>query len=751
MNKTFILSLLLLAVMATGAAFTVILLDEKQISGTVLDAASGEPIPLAALQVGSMQLVTDRAGHFSTYSRRKDIFLQAAAVGYLPAAFSFDLPWYLKHGRVKVELAPLGLSLKVVDAWTGTPLPGATVQVGDRLVAGGPDGLADLGRLKVQPPVLILVGQAGYLPRRMELARLPQDSTELPLVISLEPYVLTGVVTTADDFSPLEGVRITAGNATAQTGLDGRFALPRIVSGTTISVQPAATFLPARVLFTAQSTVTIQVEPRRLPVFVVDSFAGAPVAGAQVQVSGVSAVTGEEGRVQLSRVPPTGTVRVEHPAYAPHAMPYSQQSPPVVLLRPNSIQGLVRDAQTGQPLTTTRLALNGSPLPPQPGGYYHLPDLTQPLTITVKQPGYKTAQLTIRPAGADLTVQRRHVQTAPCQTPLSAPAALCLDLRLQPFAARAVYAPFSLLGQPEAVVALFNLIERTELNAIVIDVKGDRGLLAWDSRVPQADLLGIDGPRPDWMALSTFIAQAQTRDIYTIARMVVFKDNPLALGNPNLAVVGADGAVWLDDEGLGWANPFREEVWDYNIALAKEIAALGFDEINVDYIRFPSDGDLNAIAFAEENTLETRTGAIRAFISRMERALRPYGVFLSADVFGLTVWVDPENDMNIGQRVVDLAPYVDYLSPMVYPSTFSAGNLGFDDPSAHPYDIIYRSQNAAATRVSAPTGVRPWLQAYWYTPAEMRLQKQAANDAGSAGWVWWNAAGIYDETIFEPE
>ena len=165
-----------------------------------------------------------------------------------------------------------------------------------------------------------------------------------------------------------------------------------------------------------------------------------------------------------------------------------------------------------------------------------------------------------------------------------------------------------------------------------------------------------------------------------------------------------NGTVWIDREELGWANPFREEVWDYNIELAKEVAAFGFDELNFDYIRFPSDGDVGAIVYEQENTLESRT----------------------------------------------TAPQIDYLAPMVYPSTFIPGNLGYADPSAEPYGIVYRSQKEAEKLVPPQVKVRPWLQGYWYSLEEMRLLKQAAIDAESAGWSWWNAGGNYERLVDLP-
>jgi hypothetical protein len=752
LNKMLFLTALLCGALATSATFIFVLFEERSVKGIVVDAFSGEPISEVALEIASSPHSSDQQGRFATsVQANKNISLQATAPGYLPTLVSFDLPWYLKTGYIKVILVPLGLSIRVVDDSTAAPLSNVSLQMGEQFMATDQNGLIEIVPFDRQPPILISVDHPGYRPSQMELTRLPQDSSELPLVIGLSPRVLTGTVIASDDNRPLGGVTISADHVVQQTDKTGRFSLSRLAPGTLVSVRPNNRFLPTTFTFSGQSSVTVKLEPQQLTAAVVDSLSRLPVPGAQVRVLTDSRLTNAQGQVQFTRIPPLGVLHVAHPAYAPQATPYDFQFTTTIFLRPNAIQGVVRDAKTGQPLTTTRILVNNTPLPLASGGFYHLSDLSRPLTITMKHIGYKDAQINTLVTNADLEIQFQHVQTQPCQTIVDNRAGPCFDLQLQPFSAQAIYIPFSLLSQPEKIFALFDLIDRTELNAVVIDVKGDRGMLAWDSQVTQANLLKIDGEREGWMTLSSFLAEAKARDIYTIARMVIFKDTPLAFGNTDLAVVKADGTIWLDGEGMAWVNPFREEVWDYNIALAKEVVALGFDEINLDYIRFPSDGDLSLISYAEENTADTRAAAIRAFISRMAETLEPDEIYLSADVFGLTVWVEPEVDMNIGQRIVDIAPYVDYLAPMLYPSTFAAGNLGLANPSAYPYEVIFRSQNAAAARVPQATKVRPWLQAYWYTTAEMLLQKQAANDANAAGWIWWNAAGIYDEALFELE
>jgi len=535
------------------------------------------------------------------------------------------------------------------------------------------------------------------------------------------------------------------GDQTVITDGLGRFQLHRVAPGAAIQITPPDTFTPTNVTYAGGGELVITVEPRQLIVTARDGLMGGPLSGTVVHAQGISRTVTTDG-AQFTRIAPGTQLQLTHEGYLNTEVIYRGEAHLEATMQPYALQGVVRDGGAGQPVPGATLYLGGQILESDASGLYRIPELVSDSRITIKAPGFRRASLLL-----ETGTYARHslyVATAPCAQEPSTPGPLCLDLRLTPFRVRSLYIPFGLLANPDKVRGLLSLIEDTELNALVMDVKGDRGYLAYDSQVPLAVELGVSAGRKDWLTLDELLAEAQARDIYTIARIVVFKDNPLALGRPELSVQSAGGAVWTDGEGLGWGNPYREEVWDYNIAIAQEIAALGFDEIQFDYLRFPSDGDIGAIAYAEENTRETRTAAIREFTRRITEALRPYGVFTSADVFGLTVWVDPESDMSIGQRVIDIAPLVDYLCPMVYPSTFRSGNLGYADPSAHPYDVIYRSLLAAEARVPPTTRVRPWLQAYWYTLDEMLIQKQAADDANASGWTFWNAGGVYDEALF---
>ena len=313
---------------------------------------------------------------------------------------------------------------------------------------------------------------------------------------------------------------------------------------------------------------------------------------------------------------------------------------------------------------------------------------------------------------------------------------------------KALYLSFYGIGHAALRNNALRLIDETELNALVIDVKGDRGLIAFKSASKLAAEAGagkvttIKDPR----ALTQSLRQ---RGVYTIARIVTFKDEPLAAANPDWAVKNGDGEVWRDREGLAWSDPFREEVWDYNIAIAVEAAKHGFDEIQFDYVRFP---DAVGLKFSQENTEEARVKAISGFLSRAREKLAPYNVFLAADIFGYVCW--NVNDTAIGQRLEDVAEVVDYLSPMLYPSGFSFGIPKYRNPVEYPYEIVSLTLKRAKARTKLPAvRFRPWLQAFRdyafdkrvFDATEIQRQTDAAEDFGANGWMLWNPRNVYEK------
>ena len=304
---------------------------------------------------------------------------------------------------------------------------------------------------------------------------------------------------------------------------------------------------------------------------------------------------------------------------------------------------------------------------------------------------------------------------------------------------------------------VLDLLDRTELNAVVIDVKGDRGFIPYESRVPLARSAGALGPirRPDFDDL---LAGLKAKGIYTVARVVAFKDNVLARHRPGWAVADATtGGLWLDNERLAWIDPFQEPAWAYPIAVAREAALKGFDEVQLDYLRFPSEGRLGAARFSEASTPQSRLGAITSFLGQARAALVPVGAALAVDVFGYTAF-NPD-DTGIGQRLEELAPLVDVLCPMAYPSAYHRGIPGYPNPVAHPYEVVLETvKRARARSAHAPVQIRPWLQDFHdyafdrrsFGAPEIRAQMRAAVDGGASGWMLWNPGNRYTAEALGP-
>jgi hypothetical protein len=328
------------------------------------------------------------------------------------------------------------------------------------------------------------------------------------------------------------------------------------------------------------------------------------------------------------------------------------------------------------------------------------------------------------------------------------------EVKLLPFTPKALYLSFYGIGDRTIRESALDLLQETELNAFVIDVKGDRGMIPYRSAIPQATEVGAQRIITV-KEIGGLIKSLREKGIYTIARIVVFKDNLLALKRPDLAVKTESGGIWHDREGLAWVDPFKKEVWDYNIQIAIEAAQYGFDEIQFDYVRFP---DASPPQFSMPNTKENRVNAIAGFLMEAKKRLLPYNVFLSTDIFGYVCW--NLNDTNIGQTLEDLASHVDYLSPMLYPSGFQYGIPGYRIPVTNPYEIVYLTLKRAQERTHLPAvRFRPWLQAFrdyafdkrYFNDKEMRDQINAGEKFGSHGWMLWNPQNIYSKVGLKRE
>jgi hypothetical protein len=322
---------------------------------------------------------------------------------------------------------------------------------------------------------------------------------------------------------------------------------------------------------------------------------------------------------------------------------------------------------------------------------------------------------------------------------------------------KAAYLSYFGVGHHAIRGHVLGMLDRTELNAVVIDVKGDRGFIPYDSQVPLARQAGAMGPGRigDFDGL---LAGLRDKGVYTIARIVVFKDNVLARHRPEWAVIDARSrSLWLDNERLAWLDPFRTEAWAYSIAVAREAALKGFDEIQLDYLRFPSEGQLSAARYSRPPTEDGRLAAVTGFLRQARDVIAPTGAALALDVFGYTAF-NP-GDTSIGQRIEDLAPLLDYLCPMAYPSAYHLGIPGYPNPVKHPYEIVFETVKRTRERAAhSAVRVRPWIQdfrdyAFDRRPfgiPEVTAQMRAAVAAGASGWMLWNPRNQYTDGALAP-
>ncbi|MTV36349.1 putative glycoside hydrolase [Duganella radicis] len=328
-----------------------------------------------------------------------------------------------------------------------------------------------------------------------------------------------------------------------------------------------------------------------------------------------------------------------------------------------------------------------------------------------------------------------------------------LVLRLSPLRPKGLYLSVYGVGDAGLRDAAVKLVDITELNALVIDVKGDRGLIPYPSGVAGAISCGARS-QTTVRDMSAVIAYLKSHGIYLIGRIVVFKDHPLANCHPEWAVKVTKGQLFRDREQQAWIDPSRREAWSYSLALAAEAAALGFDEIQFDYVRFP---DAQGLQFSVPGTAANRSAAITGFLAAARARLAPYNVFIGADIFGYVAW--NESDTGIGQDLLQLVETVDYLSPLLYPSGYKYGIPGYADPIRHPYEIVYLTLRHALERAHiSPLRLRPWLQAFrdyafdrrLFDADEIRAQIRGAEQAGSDGWMLWNPRNIYTADGLSP-
>lgn len=705
-----------------------------RLEGILRDAVSGGAIADAQVHVAEFIVPADRDGRFEVELPTGEHQGRVVAEGYVDAPVVVRLSEETRRQTVEITMQPRTLRGKAVVADTGEALGDGQIQYGDLVQPLGPDGSFELQARELND---LLVSCEGCIPITMSAAEIAASfavdgSQSAPVTIQVNPRTVEGVVREPDG-APVEGAQVRLGTQSAMTDADGHYQLRFVQEGLELEISSTAHRPIDPVATAGQETLEVTLEPWEATVLVRDEASENPLANALVSAAQAEAITDADGLATL-RAAPDSELIVSAEGYSTVTLSYEGDAAPLeASLRPIRVFGTLTNQEDGAPVRNALVQVfrQGADTPEllrtDEQGAYDITDAQDVTRLFIKAPGYRRVDLPVTQMGR-------------------------VDVELEVFDSRGIYITLGILSLPDRFYELLDLVENSDvLNTVVIDVKGDWATMAYPSQVPLAQEIGT--AVPGLMDIEEVLEACRDRDIYTIARIVVFKDRLLASARPEWAIDTHSGGLYRDGEGLNWMDPFREEVWDYNIAIMLEAVDKGFDEIQLDYIRFPSEGRVSDRIYIEEATFESRTRAIREFSAASYRAMEPTPAFLSADIFGLTPWVNPDLDMGIGQRIEDFAPYMDYLSPMLYPTTFNRIGLrsaGIQDAWLAPYDTVYESLVRLLDRTD--TKVRPWLQHYSvgvpYRMEEFLVQRKAAEDAGSHGWLFWHSAGRYHEEIF---
>lgn len=358
------------------------------------------------------------------------------------------------------------------------------------------------------------------------------------------------------------------------------------------------------------------------------------------------------------------------------------------------------------------------------------------------------------------TAESAPTLTETAATTVSAPAFVVTHVPT-PEPMKAIYMTACVAATPSWRADLKRFVEETELNSIVIDIKDYSGTIS----IVDESLQANDASGCKIGDLTEFIGELHNSNIYVIGRITVFQDPYYAARHPELAVKSkATLGTWTDRKGLAFIDVGAKPYWDYMVELSKASYEIGFDELNFDYVRYPSDGNMQDAEYSWTVGTSTRAEMLESFFSYLHDELEGTGIVTSADLFGLTTLA--VDDMGIGQVLERALPYFDYIYPMTYPSHYAWNTGGFGDPATHPGEIIKYSMENAVMReqafnisrglaTSTPSKLRPWIQDFDlgadYGMPEVRAQIQATYDSGLTSWLSWDAANKYTREAYLPE
>lgn len=325
-----------------------------------------------------------------------------------------------------------------------------------------------------------------------------------------------------------------------------------------------------------------------------------------------------------------------------------------------------------------------------------------------------------------------------------------------PESVKAVYMSSWVAGTKSIRNKIITLVEETEINAVVIDIKDYTGKISFTPK--NGTLLAYGSSEKRISDIDELISELHSKNIYVIGRVAVFQDPHMTKTHPEYAVKTASNQnlIWKDDKGISWLDAGAKDVWEYSALIGEEAYARGFDEINYDYIRFPSDGNMKDIYFPYSEG-KIKSEVMREYFEFLKMRFALQKIPISADLFGMVT--TNRDDLGIGQLLEHGLANFNFVAPMVYPSHYPDGWNGFSNPAANPYDVIRLSMGPAVTRAEAmgltKDSLRPWIQDFnlgaTYTAEMVRAQITALDELGIDSWMLWDPSNTYTEGALKKE
>lgn len=657
---------------------------------------------------------------------------------------------------------PVVLTGTVTDAYTGQPVPQASVVIGDTSVTTDANGVFQTPQWRKTDTLAVTA--PNYEPVSLALEARPElaatDAQTITLDTAIRPNSVSGQITDAFTGEPVANAQLSVTTATTATldvasDAEGRYTLAEVPETFTLSVA-APDYASVEQQVARATSLDLALRPNVLSGVVTDRYTGKGVVGATVSAGEAEAITGDDGSYRVENVPEgVAKVVISADGYAALDQELGAVTTLDAVLRPDTLQGRLLDQESGEPIANAAIIATTT----YPGtdvaferiidsadGSFTLKGLPEQGYVQILSPGYRTEVIAIEPG---------KVPT---------------EIALERFPIKALYITAAVASVPSLVDEYVELIDRTELNAIMIDLKSDLrddlGLVYYDTQVPLARELGLFKPYVDMRGL---VQRLKDKGIYTIARVQLFShDNMLSDARPEWSIrLKETGEVYADypagrDGGIRYAylDPTNQNVWDYNIALGVEAAQLGFDEVNFDYIRFPDwygtkQEFTDTLLFSEPIDPATNPDrmfeVITEFMDQAHRAVNGAGAKMSIDVFGRVVL---GKSLTIAQDIRRMGQYTDYIAPMPYPSLWWPGAFEIDDPVSEPYAVLDAANAAGVEQIAGQYArLRPWLQDHtdpWaykvvtYGPTEVRAQIDATEKYPEIdGWMLYDSANAY--------